>query len=194
MSKSRLFSGKIKKKTGTALDGSRYEYLDVSQAEPDLGIPLSDNSVLIANTSGQRFWSNTLTDITLAGTVISSGTVTGDLLPSITNTFNLGRADLRFKTLFVSSATLDIGGVTISSSGSDSLNISKLIVSTYRSMIYSIGCDVMIASHKNLESTSYWNRRFMTALRMPLSTCLFLSFMITCVFIKSWKRAAYMVG
>ena len=122
MSKSRLFSGKIKKKTGTALDGSRYEYLDISQAEPDLGIPSFDNAILIANTSGQRFWSQTITNVTLAGTVISSGTVTGDLLPSITNTFNLGSADLRFKTLYVSSATLDIGGVTISSEGSDSLS------------------------------------------------------------------------
>ena len=58
MSKSRLLSGKIKKKTGANLTSDRYNYLDVSQAEPDLGLPSSNNSVLLSNTDGARRWAS----------------------------------------------------------------------------------------------------------------------------------------
>jgi hypothetical protein len=60
MSKSRLLSGKIKKRSGTELDTDRYDYLDLSNAEPDLGLPVVDNSVLIGDIDGTRTW----TDIT----------------------------------------------------------------------------------------------------------------------------------
>jgi hypothetical protein len=60
MSKSRLLSGRAKKKLGTELSSSRYDYLDVSNAEPDLGTPPVDNSVLIGDLDGSRTW----TDIT----------------------------------------------------------------------------------------------------------------------------------
>jgi hypothetical protein len=60
MSKSRLFSGKIKKLSGGQLSADRYDYLDISQAEPDLGLPAVDNSVLIGDLDGSRTW----TDIT----------------------------------------------------------------------------------------------------------------------------------
>ena len=56
MSKSRLVSGKQKKKSGASLDADRYDYLDVSNAEPDLGLPLVDDSVLIGDTDGTRTW------------------------------------------------------------------------------------------------------------------------------------------
>lgn len=60
MSKTRLLSGKKKKKTGAALDNDRYQYLDTANAEPDLGIPAVNDSVLIGTTNGVRTW----TDIT----------------------------------------------------------------------------------------------------------------------------------
>ena len=60
MSKSRLVSGRAKKKLGTELNSNRYDYLDVSNAEPDLGLPPVDNSVLIGDLDGSRTW----TDIT----------------------------------------------------------------------------------------------------------------------------------
>jgi hypothetical protein len=60
MSKSRLVSGRAKKKLGTELSSDRYDYLDVSNAEPDLGTPPVDNSVLIGDLDGSRTW----TDIT----------------------------------------------------------------------------------------------------------------------------------
>ena len=71
--KSRLLSGKVKKLTGTRLDGSRYEYLDVSQAEPDLGLPAVDGSVLISLTTGTRIWSNALVINTLTSAVAIGG-------------------------------------------------------------------------------------------------------------------------
>jgi hypothetical protein len=60
MSKSRLVSGRAKKKLGSELSSDRYDYLDVSNAEPDLGLPSVDNSVLIGDLDGSRTW----TDIT----------------------------------------------------------------------------------------------------------------------------------
>jgi hypothetical protein len=79
MSKSRLFSGKIKKLSGGQLSVDRYEYLDVSQAEPDLGLPTNDNSVLLGSTDGLRYWSQTLTNVTLDLVTITTGTVNGIL-------------------------------------------------------------------------------------------------------------------
>lgn len=70
MSKSRLFSGKIKKLYGDKLTVDRYDYLDSSQAEPDLGQPSKSGSILIGSTSSNvRIWSNMVT-------VGTTGTVT----------------------------------------------------------------------------------------------------------------------
>jgi hypothetical protein len=60
MSKNRLLSGRVKKVTGTRLDGTRYEYISLAQAEPDLGLPSSTGSVLISNLEGGRSWSSNL--------------------------------------------------------------------------------------------------------------------------------------
>ena len=78
MSKSRLLSGKIKKKTGTQLTADRYDYLDVSQAEPDLGLPSANNAVLLSNTDGARRWASIPGSINLdqSGTLqIYTGTI-----------------------------------------------------------------------------------------------------------------------
>lgn len=58
MSKSRLLSGKQKKKTGAELDGDRYQFLDVANSEPDLGLPAVNDSVLIGDTDGSRTWAD----------------------------------------------------------------------------------------------------------------------------------------
>ena len=69
MSKSRLFSGKIKKLYGNKLTVDRYDYLDSSQAEPDLGPPSVNGSILIGSTSSNvRTWSDMVT-ISTTGTV-----------------------------------------------------------------------------------------------------------------------------
>jgi hypothetical protein len=73
MSKSRLFSGKIKKLNGGNLTVDRYEYLDTSQAEPDLGLPSLSGSVLIGSTSTSiRTWSTILTANTNSVNILST--------------------------------------------------------------------------------------------------------------------------
>lgn len=56
MSKSRLLSGKIKKVTGSDLDADRRLFLNLSNAEPDLGNPTIDGSILVADINGTRYW------------------------------------------------------------------------------------------------------------------------------------------
>ncbi len=77
MTKSRLFSGKIKKLYGDKLTVDRYNYLDPSQAEPDLGQPSTEGSVLTGSTiTNVRSWSNILT-------VSSSSVYVGSTLTNI---------------------------------------------------------------------------------------------------------------
>ena len=89
MSKSRLSSGKIKKLSGGNLTADRYEYLDASQAEPDLGLPSVEGALLFGNTSsGVRVWSETITINTVTGQLLilenteSTSTTTGALVIS----------------------------------------------------------------------------------------------------------------
>jgi len=80
MSKSRLLSGRVKKVSGSQLNPARYKYLDLSNAEPDLGLPGSDGSVLISTNTGTRVWTHTLTNITLtSATVTNNLYVNGDV-------------------------------------------------------------------------------------------------------------------
>jgi len=77
MTKSRLFSGKIKKLYGDKLTVDRYNYLDPSQAEPDLGQPSNEGSVLTGSTiTNVRSWSNILT-------VSSSSVYVGSTLTNV---------------------------------------------------------------------------------------------------------------
>jgi hypothetical protein len=83
MSKSRLISGRLKKRSGAQLDPNRYGYLDASQSEPDLGLPSSEGAVLVSSTSGHRTWTTTLTNNTLISpTFQGTATSTGPLVVS----------------------------------------------------------------------------------------------------------------
>ena len=73
MSRSRLLSGKVPKKSGSELDSSRYEFLDIANAEPDLGTPNFDGAMLISNSDGSRFWTDNIR-IDLTGN-IAVGTI-----------------------------------------------------------------------------------------------------------------------
>ena len=121
MSKSRLFSGKIKKVIGANLDPNRDKYLDVSNAEPDLGIASADNFLLSGNADGTRTWinpanvtvgysTNSINNIiTVPGdisiTVITSGT-------TATITFNTATL-VKTATTLVNNANVQLGNVTI---------------------------------------------------------------------------------
>ena len=51
-------SGKVEKTPSTQADPDRYEFLDLQNAEPDLGVPTTNNAIATSNTGGQRVWVN----------------------------------------------------------------------------------------------------------------------------------------
>jgi hypothetical protein len=84
MSKRRLLSGRVKKKSGDNLDPGRYEYIDLNQAEPDLNLPATDFSVLTSLTTGTRIWSSILfadtSTVSITSTASATSTYTGALV------------------------------------------------------------------------------------------------------------------
>lgn len=52
-------SGKIKTRPSDRLDSDRYQFLDLSQAEPNPGNPPFDGAVFTSNTDGTRSWTTT---------------------------------------------------------------------------------------------------------------------------------------
>lgn len=58
MLKINRISEKVIKTPSTEADPDRYEFLDLSNAEPDLGVPTMNNAISSSNTSGERSWIN----------------------------------------------------------------------------------------------------------------------------------------
>lgn len=58
MLKINRISEKVLKTPSAEADPNRYEFLDLSNAEPDLGVPTMDNAISASNTSGERSWIN----------------------------------------------------------------------------------------------------------------------------------------
>ena len=57
-------------------------------------------------------------------TLIVNGRIASDLIPAQDGVYNLGRANQRWKTAYISANTLDIGGALISSDGSGTITLS----------------------------------------------------------------------
>ena len=51
-------SGKVAKTPSTEADPDRYQYIDLSNAEADLGVPTLNNAISTSNTNGDRVWVN----------------------------------------------------------------------------------------------------------------------------------------
>lgn len=51
-------SGKVAKTPSSQSDPERYNFLDLQNAEPDLGVPTQDHAIATSNTTGQRVWVN----------------------------------------------------------------------------------------------------------------------------------------
>lgn len=51
-----ILSGKVKKIPATAVSADRYNFLKLSEAEPDLGVPTLAGYVLSSDTAGNRIW------------------------------------------------------------------------------------------------------------------------------------------
>jgi len=53
---SKLLSGKVKKVSPTEVSPERYEFLELSEAEPDLGVPPGPGYFITSDTDGNRAW------------------------------------------------------------------------------------------------------------------------------------------
>lgn len=79
----------------------------------------SDGSVVFeigANTTNL----NVTNDLSVGGDI----TITGDIIPNANNTSDLGTDGLRFRDLYLSGSTLNLGGATLSSDGTGTITIS----------------------------------------------------------------------
>jgi hypothetical protein len=77
---SKILSGKVKKIPSSAVSADRYNFLQLSEAEPDLGVPAANGYILTSDTSGNRSWVNRST--------LSEGTDI-DQVKSLTKTLTL---------------------------------------------------------------------------------------------------------
>jgi hypothetical protein len=80
---SKILSGKVKKVPSTAVSADRYNFLHLSEAEPDLGVPPSTGYFLTSDGAGNRSWVNSSTptdgtDIDQIKTLTKSLTLTTD--------------------------------------------------------------------------------------------------------------------
>ena len=79
MSSNRSKSGKVKTTLPTAVSADRYSFIQLSDAEPNLGVPAQNNYVLASQTDGTRSWvqSTSAQGITFVGDD-STGTLISD--------------------------------------------------------------------------------------------------------------------
>lgn len=63
-----LLSNRVEKTPSTEVSADRYEYLALAEAEPDLGVPLSNGYLLSSTTTGTRSWINPATSLSAPGT------------------------------------------------------------------------------------------------------------------------------
>lgn len=77
----KLLSGRVPVVPYANLDSSRYEFLALGQAEPNLGSG-ADNSILTISTNNTRVWSNsiTLSSISITGNVTAGNFLTSGLI------------------------------------------------------------------------------------------------------------------
>lgn len=78
LSSQMLLSGRIKKTPSGLVSEDRYQWLSLQEAEPDLGLPLENDSVLIGDTTGTRAWSKNL-NVDITGTAVAATNIAGGL-------------------------------------------------------------------------------------------------------------------
>ena len=54
----KLISGRVKKIKSANVSASRYNFIGLSETEPDLGVPAANGYLLAANADGTRFWTS----------------------------------------------------------------------------------------------------------------------------------------
>jgi hypothetical protein len=106
------------------------------------GVGIGDN-VYVANTATIGKDLNVVNTATIDGGLIVDGvvnlngrvnianttTVSGSILPTTTELYDLGSPDLRFRTLYISSATIDFGSASLSATPTGQIEIDNLVSS-----------------------------------------------------------------
>ena len=98
-----------------------------ASAVPTTG-DLADGEIAVNITDKKVFMRNGDSIVTVAnfndGSSVDLSSVGEDILPDATNTRNLGSTDKRWAELYLSGSTINLGGSTISSDGTGTINIS----------------------------------------------------------------------
>jgi len=98
-----------------------------ASAVPTTG-DLADGEVAVNITDKKVFMRSGDSIVTVAnfndGSSVDLSSVAEDILPDATNTRNLGSTDKRWAELYLSGSTINLGGSTISSDGTGTINIS----------------------------------------------------------------------
>lgn len=114
MSSNRSKSGKVKTTLPTAVSADRYNFLQLSEAEPNLGVPASAGYVLSSDTSGNRSW----IQVAASGAI----TIVGD--DSTGTSVDLGET---FKFAGTGGITTSVSGDTLTIDGTNVLQNTKII-------------------------------------------------------------------
>ena len=89
---------------------------------------LADGEIAVNITDKKVFMRNGDSIVTVANfnddSSVDLSSVGEDILPDVTNTRNLGSTDKRWAELYLSGSTINLGGSTISSDGTGTINIS----------------------------------------------------------------------
>ena len=106
-------------------------------ADGEVAINVADKKIYVNNAGTITEIANAATafdNLTVSGntdlgdatsdTVTVTGRIDSHIVPSANDTYDLGTNDLRWRTLYLASETIDIGGATISSDGTGTLSIS----------------------------------------------------------------------
>ena len=95
--RARLLSGKVKKVSGAELDPSRSDFLDLSNAEPDLDLPSLSGSLLVSTNTGERSWTDKLLvtndDVNIRGTLVAPNAELNQIMAADSSTISV-EADL----------------------------------------------------------------------------------------------------
>lgn len=109
---------------GSGVSGSSSSLGDLTAVGSTLSSP--SNADLTLNSSGGNV---NIEGLTINGTNISTTDssagveITGNLIPSQNGVFTLGSSNRRWQTAFLAAETIDLGGATISSDGTGTINI-----------------------------------------------------------------------
>ena len=86
-------------------------------------------NVINTSTIGADLIVNGLATLNGSLSIASTTTVSGSILPTTTELYDLGSPDFRFRTLYISSATIDFGSASLSATPTGQIEIDNLVSS-----------------------------------------------------------------